>query len=272
MTVYVDNFRTPATVGRIRGRWSHLTADTVEELQAFAARLGHRPEWFQARCKHAKCPTFDGVCVHFHYDVVDAKRAEAIALGAVAIDIREMGALISVRRRQFAPEPGLDMPEPCQPIGCDNGHQPARLLLRVRGLLRGVRPVTDVPAHLLPHRTPAQLLVIARQSLAEAAGQPDGLRYATAHLAALRAAAAILAARATPTRQRRSPVRSVWALMSTVAPEFTDWAAYFSGSATTRAAVEAGIPRVVSTREADDMLRAAEQFVAVVEASLGVAR
>ncbi len=54
-------------------------------------------------------------------------------------------------------------------------------------------------AHLLPHRTPTQLLTLARQGLAEAADtRPDGLRYATAHLAALRAAAAILAARTTP--------------------------------------------------------------------------
>lgn len=120
MTVYVDNFRAPATVGRIRGRWSHLTANTPEELHAFAARLGHRRDWFQGRCKAPKCPTLDGVCVHFHYDVVDSNRTKAIALGATPIDIREMGALISVRRRQFATEPGMEIPEPCQPIGCDN--------------------------------------------------------------------------------------------------------------------------------------------------------
>lgn len=99
MTVYVDNFRAPATVGHIRGRWSHLTADTVEELHEFADRLGHRREWFQARCKHGSCPTRNGVCVHWHYDVVDRKRTEAIALGAKPIDIREMGALISARRK-----------------------------------------------------------------------------------------------------------------------------------------------------------------------------
>lgn len=47
-----------------------------------------------------------------------------------------------------------------------------------------------VPAHVLPHRTPAQLLAVARRGLAEAAQtRPDGLRYAAAHLAALRAAA-----------------------------------------------------------------------------------
>jgi SAV_6107-like HEPN len=130
-----------------------------------------------------------------------------------------------------------------------------------------------VPAHMLPHRTPAQLLTIARQGLVEAANtRPDGLRYAAAHLAALRAAAAVLAARARPAAPtRRSRVTSVWSLLVLVAPEFNDWATYFALGASKRAAAEAGIPRVVSTREADDLLRAAEQFVAVVEAALGLA-
>jgi hypothetical protein len=129
-----------------------------------------------------------------------------------------------------------------------------------------------VPAHVLPHRTPAQLLAIARQGLVEAAQtRPDGLRYAAAHLAALRAAAAMLAARARPSPTRRQRVTSVWTLLVMVAPELNDWANYFATGATKRAAAEAGIPRVVSPREADDLLRAAEQFVAVIEVALGVA-
>ena len=129
-----------------------------------------------------------------------------------------------------------------------------------------------VPAHVLPHRTPAQLLVIARQGLAEAAQtRPDGLRYAAAHLAALRAAAAVLAARARPAPAGRSRVTSVWTLLVMVAPELGEWATFFATGATKRAAAEAGIPRVVTAREADDLLRAAEQFVAVVEVALGVA-
>ena len=126
---------------------------------------------------------------------------------------------------------------------------------------------------MLPHRSPAQLLAIARQGLAEAAHtRPEGLRYATAHLAALRAAAAILAARASPAAPtRRSRVTSVWSLLVLVAPEFSEWASYFALGASKRAAAEAGIPRVVSAREADDLLRAAENFVAVVESTLGVA-
>jgi hypothetical protein len=128
-----------------------------------------------------------------------------------------------------------------------------------------------IPAHMLPHRTPAQLLTIARQGLAEAAHtRPEGLRYATAHLAALRAAAAVLAARAQPAAHtRRSRVTSVWSLLVLVAPEFSEWAGYFALGAGKRAAAEAGIPRVVTGREADDLLRAAEQFVVVVESALG---
>jgi hypothetical protein len=135
-----------------------------------------------------------------------------------------------------------------------------------------------VPAHMLPHRTPTQLLTIARQGLAEAAQtRPEGLRYATAHLAALRAAAAVLATRArpaVPTRPaastRRSRVTSAWSLLVLVAPEFSEWAGYFALGAGKRATAEAGIPRVVTPREADDLLRAAEQFVAVVESALGL--
>ncbi|MGN9765114.1 SAV_6107 family HEPN domain-containing protein [Micromonospora sp. SD12] len=129
-----------------------------------------------------------------------------------------------------------------------------------------------VPAHVLPHRTPAQLLAVARRGLAEAAQtRPDGLRYAAAHLAALRAAAAVLAARARPAPARRHRVTSVWVLLSGVAPELDEWARFFALGAGKRAAAEAGIPRVVTVREADDLLRSAEQFVTVVEDALGVA-
>jgi hypothetical protein len=108
VSVYVDNMRRPATVGRIRGRWSHLTADTVEELHELAGQIGLKPEWFQARCKYGSCPAVDGVCAHFHYDVVDAKRAEAITCGAKDIDLRELGAITSARRAQFRPPPARD--------------------------------------------------------------------------------------------------------------------------------------------------------------------
>jgi hypothetical protein len=96
VTVYVDDYRVPAQVSRVRGRWSHLTADTPDELHAFAARLGLRRAWFQARCRVPGCPRTGRVCVHFHYDVVDSVRA--IDLGATAVGIRDVGALIAARR------------------------------------------------------------------------------------------------------------------------------------------------------------------------------
>lgn len=128
-----------------------------------------------------------------------------------------------------------------------------------------------VPISALPHRSPAELLRLARHGLDEAAqtGQ-DGLRYAAAHLAALRASAALLAARARPVPGRRGRVTSVWALLVLVAPEFSEWATFFAAGASKRAAAEAGIPRVVSAQEADDLLRAAEQFVGLVEVVLGL--
>lgn len=103
--------------------------------------------------------------------------------------------------------------------------------------------------------------------------RPDGLRYATAHLAALRAAAAVLAARAEPAPGvRRSRPTSAWTLLAQVAPELSDWAAFFVAGCTKRAAAEAGIPRVVTAAEADALVRSAADFVNVVETALGVAR
>ena len=58
-------------------------------------------------------------------------------------------------------------------------------------------PALTVPAHVMPHRSAHELLVLARRGLIEAAEtRSDGQRYATAHLAALRAAAAVLVSRA----------------------------------------------------------------------------
>ena len=137
---------------------------------------------------------------------------------------------------------------------------------------RATTKVPTVPAHVLPHRSPSELLAISRFGLAEAARtEADGLRYATAHLAALRAAAAVLAARARPEPRRRNRLTSVWALLAAVAPELGEWAAFFAAGASKRAAAEAGIPRAVTAREADDLARAAEQFVEVVACSLGLA-
>ncbi len=90
-------------------------------------------------------------------------------------------------------------------------------------------------------------------------------RYAAAHLAALRAAAGVLAARARPTRGRRG---SVWQLISAVAPELAEWAAFFAAGSAKRQAAEAGLNRSVTPREADDMVRQAAAFLDLVEEML----
>lgn len=113
------------------------------------------------------------------------------------------------------------------------------------------------------------LLDHSRNCLAEAASATTvSERYVSAHLAALRAAAAVLAARAKP-QSSRGP-RNVWLLLVKVAPEFAEWATFFAASAKKRAAAEAGLSRSVSAREADDLLRQSEVFLGLVAEFLGL--
>ncbi len=116
------------------------------------------------------------------------------------------------------------------------------------------------------------LLRSARQGLAEAAEEDGaGSRYVAAHLAALRAAAAIVAARPEAgTGPRRKAPKSVWELLPRVKPALSEWAAFFAAGARKRAAAEAGLARAVSAAEADDLLRDAETFLSLAEDALGV--
>ena len=115
-----------------------------------------------------------------------------------------------------------------------------------------------------------ELLGSAARGLLEAHVTPEpSRRYVAAHLAALRAAAAVLAARAHPVKRGR--IRSVWVLLPVVAPQLQEWSAFFAAGAGKRAAAEAGLP-VVSQREADDLLRDSEIFLSQVAALLGVDR
>jgi len=88
MTVYVDDSRISATVGRIRGRWSHLFADTESELHEFAAAIGLRRSWFQGGAKHGRL---------WHYDVTDSLRQKAIRAGAHSVTWRESVGIMRAR-------------------------------------------------------------------------------------------------------------------------------------------------------------------------------
>lgn len=145
-------------------------------------------------------------------------------------------------------------------------------------------PASDVHPVLRRAGAPPEavgLLTQARQGLDEARGlELPNDRYATAHLAALRTAAAVLAVRARPgpdpyrtsgssgsppRRARREPIRSAWELLPEVAPELGEWSMLFAAGAHRRARAEAGIRGAVSRRDADDLLRDAGMFLRIVE-------
>jgi hypothetical protein len=125
-----------------------------------------------------------------------------------------------------------------------------------------------------PYALPAtthSYLARAAESLSEAVAAPDvATRYACAHVAALRAAAALLAARAQPAPARRRTHKNAWVLLAEVAPELAEWARFFAAGASKRAAAEAGSTRAVTEREADDLVRDADRFLGVIEQALGL--
>lgn len=88
MSVYVDD---AVTLWRGR-RWAHLMADTLDELHAFAARLGIPRHAFQDKTSGA------------HYDVPADLRERALVLGAIAIsrhrDREQVRAVIRIAKAQ----------------------------------------------------------------------------------------------------------------------------------------------------------------------------
>jgi hypothetical protein len=140
----------------------------------------------------------------------------------------------------------------------------------VTGARGGARRPGPPPPAAPPPREALSLLRQAADQLDEGEREQDPLhRYPAAYLAALRAGAAVLAMRARP-RPRRGAPRDVWQLLAEVAPELEEWAVFFASCSRTRAAAEAGISRAVTRRDADDLLRQAGQFVAVVRDLLPV--
>jgi hypothetical protein len=82
MTVYIDQ-----AIHSWKGKkWCHLTADSLEELHDFAAKIGLKKAWFQP---HKLMP---------HYDIVETKRADAIRLAAVSLTTVEAGARVRAKR------------------------------------------------------------------------------------------------------------------------------------------------------------------------------
>jgi hypothetical protein len=88
VAVYVDE-----PLWEFRGRmWCHLTADTVDELHAFAAGLGIPRRAFQSRPGR---PWVD------HYDLPGIYRARAVEGGAVPLTFREAVGHMRDRRQRM---------------------------------------------------------------------------------------------------------------------------------------------------------------------------
>lgn len=117
---------------------------------------------------------------------------------------------------------------------------------------------------------PAATRLLARSDgelvAAQLAGDDDE-RFVHAHLAALRAGAALLAVVGRPVR-RRTP-RSVWDLVALAEPDLASWAAFFAAGAATRSAIEAGRRGGVDQARADATAAAAEDFQDAVRRRIG---
>lgn len=85
MTIYVDNERIPW-----RGKlWCHLVADSLDELHAFASRLGLKRGWFQDQASYP------------HYDVTMSVRERALTLGAQPARKRQMITSAKLLRQEL---------------------------------------------------------------------------------------------------------------------------------------------------------------------------
>jgi len=89
VTVYVDQLVVWTTRPPFGRGSCHMTADTLDELHAFAARIGLKRAWFQ---RHALAP---------HYDLTPRRREAAVAAGAVEMTFREQKARGVGRTRRF---------------------------------------------------------------------------------------------------------------------------------------------------------------------------
>jgi hypothetical protein len=102
--------------------------------------------------------------------------------------------------------------------------------------------------------------------LAAQLSQAPAETFTHAHLAALRAAAAVVAVRGRPGGRR--PPRTVWDMLAAVAPEAAPWATFFAAGASLRLAVDAGRFDAVDAEHAERTLSAAEDFLDEVRALL----
>lgn len=84
MTVYVDDY------ARRKGIlvFSHMLADTEEELHQMAQAIGVAKKWWQSPERHSGS----------HYDICQQMKTRAIQLGAQPVTVRQAAAMNARRR------------------------------------------------------------------------------------------------------------------------------------------------------------------------------
>jgi len=146
---------------------------------------------------------------------------------------------------------------------------PEALITRLQDLTERAAAVRRHPGDIPP--AALDLLAQAEAGLQEASTlESANERFATAHLSALRTAAAVLAARGRPPEdtsgvRRRTRIRSAWEVLPEIAPELTEWSTLFATQAATRARAEAGIKGAATMHEAEELIRAAGDFLRITQ-------
>ncbi|TDE90807.1 colicin transporter [Occultella glacieicola] len=115
------------------------------------------------------------------------------------------------------------------------------------------------------YTSPEQLLRRAQAELDEVgAGTGARFTFLHAHMAGLRAAAAVVAVGSggagLPAR-RRHAVRSVWEQLAEAGEQWQPWAVYFAGGAPIRAAIDSDRDVSLSVERAQEAFEAATEFL-----------
>lgn len=71
----IENAQARRLAAKNNGQWSHMIADTEEELIAFAVKIGLRREWIQ----HPGTP-------RVHFDLTPGRRVAAVKRGAIHLE------------------------------------------------------------------------------------------------------------------------------------------------------------------------------------------
>lgn len=85
--IYVDKAEWKKPNGRVS--YAHMTADSLEELHAFAKSIGVKRHWYHSKSRYP------------HYDINSEVRQTAIDNGAIEVDGKK---IVEVAKKLFVPK------------------------------------------------------------------------------------------------------------------------------------------------------------------------